>query len=90
VWAVSQSGLTGPVNIGSGKPVAIGEIARQIGEMVGKPELIRLGDLPYREGDPMFVCANTGKLASTGWKPNFDLESGLRDTIEWWKGRLSA
>jgi nucleoside-diphosphate-sugar epimerase len=90
VWAVSQSDLTGPVNIGSGKPVAIGEIARQIGEMVGKPELIRLGDLPYRPGDPMFVCANTGKLASTGWKPNFDLESGLRDTIEWWKGHLQV
>jgi len=73
VWAAAQGGISGPVNIGSGKPVAIGELARKIGEMVGRPELIRLGDLPYREGDPMFVCANTSKLQKTGWKPKFDL-----------------
>jgi nucleoside-diphosphate-sugar epimerase len=85
IWQVSQSGLTGPVNIGSGKPVTIGKIASQIGDMLGKSELIRLGDLPYREGDPMFVCANTRLLQSMGWKPQFELEAGLQDTIEWWK-----
>ena len=68
VWAAAQSGMTGPVNIGSGVPVAIGALAQQIGEILGRPELIRLGDLPYRAGDPMFVCANTGRLKeATGW-----------------------
>jgi len=85
VWAVTKSGLTGPVNIGSGKPVAIGELALKIGEILNRPELIRLGDLPYREGDPMFVCANTKLLQSTGWKPKYDLQTGLAVTIEWWK-----
>ncbi len=90
VWHVTQSGLTGPVNIGSGKPVAIGELARQIGEILGRPELIRLGDLPYRQGDAMFVCANTGKLQATGWESKYDLKAGLQDTIEWWKKRLNV
>ena len=85
VWAATQSDLTGPVNVGSGKPLAIGEIAVQIGQILGRPDLIRLGDLPYREGDPMFICANTWLLRSaTGWTPRFELEAGLRDTIEWW------
>ena len=49
----------------------------------------RLGDLPYRPGDPMFVCANTGRLkAATAWEPHFTLESGLQDTIEWWQQHL--
>jgi len=86
VWAAAQSDLNGPINIGSGKPVAIGDLARLIGDLVGRPDLIRLGDLPYREGDPMFVCANTQLLRSaTGWAPRFDLETGLRDTIAWWQ-----
>jgi nucleoside-diphosphate-sugar epimerase len=89
VWAIAQSDLSGPVNVASGKPVAISEIALEIGVYLGRPNLIRLGDLPYREGDPMFVCANTKLLQdATSWAPSFDLESGLRDTIQWWRMRL--
>ncbi len=88
VWAATQAGISGPVNIGSGKPVAIGELARKIGEIVERPDLIRLGDLPYREGDPMFICANTTKLQNIGWKPKFDLDSGLKETIAWWKEHI--
>lgn len=88
VWAMAQSGMSGPVNIGSGKPVAIRDLALHVGALLNRPDLIRLGDLPYRQGDPMFVCANTNRLQGTGWKPKFDLESGLKDTIEWWKEHL--
>jgi len=88
VWAAAQSGMSGPVNIGSGKPVAIGALAQQIGALLQRPDLIRLGDLPYREGDPMFVCANTQRLQKTGWAPHFDLETGLADTIRWWRDHL--
>ncbi len=91
VWAAAQAGLTGPINVGSGRPVAIRELATRIGAFVGRPELIRLGDLPYREGDPMFVCANTQLLQrATGWTPHFDLEAGLRDTIGWWQAHLPS
>jgi nucleoside-diphosphate-sugar epimerase len=91
VWAAAQSELTGPVNIASGKPAAIGDIALQIGEILGCPQLIRLGDLPYREGDPMFVCANTALLkGASGWAPSFDLDSGLKDTISWWRDHLET
>ncbi len=90
IWAAVKSGMKGAVNIGSGKPVAIGELAVKIGELVGRPDLIRLGDLPYRAGDPMFVCANTRMLSSTGWRPQYDLEAGLNETIEWWRKRLES
>ncbi len=90
VWQVMQAGLTGPVNIGSGQPVALGVMARMIGEILGRPELIRLGDLPYRAGEAMFVCANTSRLAGTGWKPRYDLEAGLRQTVGWWKERQNS
>lgn len=89
VLAAAESDLRGPVNVGSGRPVAIGDAARRIGALLERPDLIRLGDLPYREGDPMFVCANTQLLRSaTGWAPQFDLEAGLHDTLNWWRVRL--
>ena len=91
VWAASQGDLTGPVNVGSGRPVAIRDLALQIGALVERPDLIRLGDLPYRQGDPMFICANTERLRSaTGWAPRLTLEAGLRDTIDWWRGQQES
>jgi nucleoside-diphosphate-sugar epimerase len=89
VWVAFKAGMSGPVNIGSGKPVAIGALAKQIGEILGRLELIRLGDLPYRAGDPMFVCANTERLRiTTEWEAQFSLEDGLRDTIRWWQDHM--
>ena len=91
VWAAARSDLTGPVNVGSGRPVSIGDLALQIGALVERPDLIRLGDLPYRQGDPMFICANTQRLqAATGWSPGLTLEAGLRDTIDWWRGQFKS
>lgn len=89
LWAVAQSELTGAVNIGSGQPVTNRQMVLKLGELTGRPELVRFGDLPYRPGDPMFVCADVRRLRqSTGWQPAYDLESGLRQTVEWWRGKL--
>lgn len=89
--AVAQSSLTGPVNVGSGVPVTVRDMALRIGAILGRPELVRLGDLPYRPGDPMFVCANTRRLVeSTGWTPRYTLDEGLRHTAEWWQAHIGA
>lgn len=91
LWAVAQSELTGVVNIGSGQPVTNRQMVLKLGELTGRPELVRFGDLPYRPGDPMFVCADVRRLRqNTGWQPAYDLESGLRQTVDWWRGQLAA
>jgi nucleoside-diphosphate-sugar epimerase len=91
LWAVSHSELTGPVNIGSGRPVTVRDIATKIGELIGHPELLAFGALPYDESDPMFVCANNRRLSEhTDWTPRWSLEEGLQDTVEWWKGHLRS
>jgi nucleoside-diphosphate-sugar epimerase len=86
IWAIARSGLEGPVNIGSSVPVSVAEIARQIGRLAERPDLIRLGEVESRPGDPPFICANTARLRDgTGWRPRHDLASGLAATIEWWR-----
>jgi hypothetical protein len=37
--------------------------------------------MPYREGDPMDVRADVSRLSSLGFVPEFDLASGIRDTV---------
>ncbi|MGA2138606.1 MAG: NAD(P)-dependent oxidoreductase [Verrucomicrobiia bacterium] len=88
VCAVAQSKLTGAVNIGSGQPVTVRDIVLKIGKLLDRVDLIKLGARPYAADEPMHLLADNTKLREgTGWKPRYDLESGLRQTIEWWKNR---
>lgn len=86
--AVAFSSMRGAVNIASGEPVTIADLARTIGEVVGRPELIEVGAMPYREGDPMHIVADASRLRrEIGWSPGFDLRSGIADTVDWWRRR---
>ena len=86
VCAVAQSRLTGAVNIGSAERVTVRDIALKIGELLGRVDLIKLGALPYAANEPMHILADNTKLREgTAWKPRYDLDSGLRQTIDWWK-----
>jgi nucleoside-diphosphate-sugar epimerase len=90
VWDVLDSDLAGAINVGSGAPVTVREMVSTLGALLGRTELIALGGLPYRDGDPMCVYSDSGRLTEgTAWKPRFDLERGLRQTVEWWQGRVS-
>ena len=78
--------VTGIVNIGSGESSMLKNIIETIGEKVGYPELIRLGSIPSRLGDPIRLVADINKLRKeVGWSPKFSLDVGLDKTIQWWK-----
>jgi len=88
--AVAKSLIDGPVNVGSGKPVTVEDIARRIGAIMGRECLVRTRALTPNS-QPAFICANNSMLKErTGWRPKYDVERGLRQTIDWWKGRLAA
>lgn len=89
VCAVAESSLEGCVNIGSGEAPSVREIATRIGELAGRPDLIRLGARSYRPGEPMLILADNAKLRTTGWTRCYDLDAALRKTFEWWKSRPS-
>lgn len=82
---ILESKLTGAVNIASGIPVQVREIVTTIGAIVGRPELIDLGALPTPPHEVMRVEADVSRLQSLGWKPKYDLRSGLEQTIDWWR-----
>lgn len=86
-----QSGTAGEVyNVCSGRDVAIAEIAARLLELAGAElqlvpdrDLMRPVDVPVVRGDP-------AKLhAATGWQPEFDLDTTLRDVLEQWRERVT-
>ena len=85
--ALLDSDLTGPVNIGSGKPIAIREVVEIIGELIQQKDLIQLGALPVPPNDPPALIADTHRLQSISWRPKYDLNTGLQRTIEWWRAQ---
>jgi nucleoside-diphosphate-sugar epimerase len=90
IWAVAKSNVSGVVNVGSGQPVTVGQIALELGNLLGKPDLIHLGALPYRPNAPMFICANNELLRKkTDWTQKYNLTTGLKNTIKWYKDHLN-
>jgi nucleoside-diphosphate-sugar epimerase len=78
--------VKGAVNIASGEPVRLKDIILRIADQLNGRELVRLGAFPASPTEPPLLVANTRRLNDeVGFKPVFDLDSGLAQTIEWWK-----
>jgi len=81
-----HSSVEGPVNIGSGQPTSLGELANLIGKKMHKPELIALNTAEESDNKAPIVLADITRLQNElGWKPKYDLENGIEATIQWWK-----
>ena len=83
--AVLDSDIHGALNISSGQATTLREITSAIGRLTGRPELIQLGAIPARPNDVPLVVGSNARVAALGWQPRFDLESGLLQTIDWWR-----
>ena len=88
--SILESDVEGPINIGSGKAVAVKELIKKICEKIGKHDLVRFGDLSPPPGDPHELVADITKLTKeVGWTPKYDFDAGIEKTIHWWRKRLA-
>lgn len=80
--ARSSKGYYG-FEIGRGAPVRIRNFV-ELAKKLCHNTVTRLdfGALPYRANEVMRASANTEKIRGLGWRPAFDVESGLRKMIE--------
>lgn len=84
--ALLASDVQGPVNIGSGSPVTLGEVACLLGQAIGRLDLIKLGAIDAPADDPpLLVAAITRLHSEVGWRPTYTLQDGLAQTINWWR-----
>ncbi len=86
-----NSEVKGPVNIASGRAVVLKDLISAAAEIVGRPDLVKLGALEAADDDPPLLLANTRRLnEEVGWQPRYDLHQGLQETIDWWKKHNTA
>src|ERR1041384_397994 len=75
-------------NIGSGTETSIGELAKMIADVAGRPFEIETDDSRLRPGTSeveRLLCDASRLRALTGWNPEVDLREGLGRTIEWFR-----
>jgi dTDP-glucose 4,6-dehydratase len=85
---MSKEGIEGQVfNIGSGKDYSVEELAKAISSiMKGGPVRIKVDPSRMRPFDVSRLVCDSSKLKNlTGWKPEVELEEGLRRTVEWYQ-----
>lgn len=84
--ALLDSVVTGPINVASGKPIAVRDVVCKIADIQNRPDLIQLGALLANKDDPPLLVADIRRLQEeVVWQPKFTLEKGLKETIEWWR-----
>ncbi len=75
------------INVGSGREISIGEVARLITSMVGKKDMKILHDKervrPENSEVDRLLCDATKAKKILNWSPEYSLEQGLKETIEW-------
>lgn len=84
--ALLDSPVTGAVNIASGVPVTLRSVVESIARQLEYPELIDFGAIQSPANDPMQLTATVERLQQeVGWQPSYTLESGIAETIAWWR-----
>ncbi|MEW5729780.1 MAG: NAD(P)-dependent oxidoreductase [Pseudomonadota bacterium] len=89
--ALVASDVVGAVNIGGGEGVSVADLVRMIGDAAGRPDLLRIGALAMRAGEPGRLVADVTRLrAEVGFTPARDLAGAVADAVDWWRGPHTA
>jgi len=87
--SVLESDWKGPVNVASGTCLPLSDAVLMIGELTGRPDLVRLGARPMPANEPHRLAAATEVLNSQiRFQPRYKLRDGLEATVNWWRPRL--
>lgn len=78
---VVESGFSGTINIGTGNAVAIRDVAHTLARILKRPGLVCESAQPQPDEYP-FVEADASKLRALGWRPHYELASGMQTLVD--------
>lgn len=70
------------VEVGSGAAPTIREFVETVHHLTASHTKLLFGALPYRANEAMYCLANIERMKQLGWQPAYDLNAGLKKTIE--------
>lgn len=83
---LANSNIQDAINLGHGTEIRIADIAQRLGDLAGRPEMVKLGALPDREGEAARLVPNLDRqINELKFGPAISLEQGLSDALDWWR-----
>ncbi len=83
--SLALSDVSGAVNVASGSGISVADVARTLGRLAGKPELVQVGALEDRPTEPPRIVADVARLRDeVGYQPGRTLEAGLEEALAYW------
>jgi GDP-4-dehydro-6-deoxy-D-mannose reductase len=90
-WLVLQEGRPDVFNVCSGRATSVSDILDRLAALSPLEVERRVDPARLREGEVMEIRGSHEKLSeATGWQPEIDLDRTLRDTLDWWRERVTA
>lgn len=87
--ASRDSAIGHTVDIGTGVLTPVIDVARGLARRVNALQLLDIGAIPNRVGEPVRAADTATTKALTGWEARVGLESGLDLTVKWFERRPS-
>ena len=84
---VNSPDVSGIVNVGNPKSIAISDVGIKIAKILDKEDLIDYGAEEYRVDQVMKLQPKCETLNGLGWSPRIDFDDGLKQTIDWLQGK---
>ncbi|HET7435637.1 MAG TPA: GDP-mannose 4,6-dehydratase [Thermoanaerobaculia bacterium] len=84
--AESDAAVGQEINVGCGFEIRIGDLAKKIIELTGRDVKLSIDQervRPTKSEVQRLFCANQKAKELLGWEPQYDLDAGLRATMEW-------
>ncbi len=82
--------VDGPINLAAGHEVKICQLVRTIAEITKTRSRIEIGALPDRPNEIWRMYGDATRAREVlGWKPEVNLEQGLRLTVDWFRDQIA-
>ncbi len=82
-----------PYNAGSGRATKVSELLTRVLDLTEcrKPVETERSRFRPANSEVRALLADSSRLhAATAWRPQVELDEGIKRTIDWWRGRLAA
>jgi GDP-4-dehydro-6-deoxy-D-mannose reductase len=76
-------------NVASGRAVSAHELLQTLLSQSTAAVAVEVDRQLLRPVDIPVLVGNNSRLRTLGWSPRFDLQQTVRDTLAWWRGRVS-
>lgn len=85
--AANDHAINNDYNIATGVETNVMELSEIIWKLCGKKDPIKFKHLPSFKYDVQRRVPDVKKIFALGWRPKYDLENGLKITIDWLERR---